>query len=126
MQAIIDLIKQDTPIVLVHGLVGIGKSSVIKKVGLFFSQRQTFKDGVIYLSMRDRQFVNILNYKMHAFICQSKDENLLELNRYSSSCYKSGKSSQQDIFEEGLEESKVQDDVTELPKLKEDFRKLVD
>ena len=73
-QAIIELIKLRNPITFVHGLVGIGKSAVVKQVGRFFSQRETFKDGVIYFSMRARQFVNILNYKIFSFIFNNKAE----------------------------------------------------
>jgi hypothetical protein len=66
------------PAVLVHGLVGIGKSALVKQVGLFFSQRETFEDGVIYFSMRARQFVNILNHKFFAFIFQNKQDDEVE------------------------------------------------
>jgi nucleoside-triphosphatase THEP1 len=65
---------QKTPLVLIHGLVGIGKSALISKVTQFFQTRETFKDGIIYISMRDRQFVNILNFRLDAYIFQHKSE----------------------------------------------------
>jgi len=75
--------------------------------------------------MRDREFVNILNYKMHALICSTKNEKSLELMRIRS-FYDSAASSQNEIFEENLEENKVSDNISVLPTLKEDFRKIVD
>ena len=53
-------------------MVGIGKSVVIKKVAQFFHDRQSFRDGVIYLSMRDSYWVNALVFKMHNFVTTKK------------------------------------------------------
>jgi predicted ATP-dependent serine protease len=74
IQRVVDLIMQKTPLVLIHGLVGIGKSALISKVTQFFQTRETFKDGIIYISMRDRQFVNILVFRLDAYIFQHKSE----------------------------------------------------
>lgn len=92
-QAIIELFKQKSPIVMIHGLVGIGKSAVAKRVGLYMSQREAFRDGVMYFSMRDRVFVNDLNFKMHAFIFQKKpdlDEPILQTRSSSRVSHNSG------------------------------------
>jgi hypothetical protein len=74
IQRVVELIMQKTPLVLIHGLVGIGKSALISKVTQFFQTRETFKDGIIYISMRDRQFVNILVFRLDAYIFQHKSE----------------------------------------------------
>ena len=41
-------------LITVRGLPGIGKTSICKRLGYFVSERGTFKDGVIYISMRGK------------------------------------------------------------------------
>jgi len=41
-------------LVTVRGLPGIGKTSICKRLGLFVSEREIFKDGIIYISMRGK------------------------------------------------------------------------
>ena len=36
------------------GLPGIGKTAISKRLGYFLSEREIFKDGVIYISMRGK------------------------------------------------------------------------
>ncbi len=47
-------------LITVRGLPGIGKTSISKRLGFFISERELFKDGVIYLSMRGKNQTNSL------------------------------------------------------------------
>jgi hypothetical protein len=41
----------------------------------------------MYFTLRDRQFVNILNFKMHAFICTKKFDESDELRALRNESY---------------------------------------
>ena len=42
----------DHRLVTIKGVPGIGKTSLAKQVGFFLQERFTFKNGIIYLSVR--------------------------------------------------------------------------
>jgi hypothetical protein len=40
--------------VIVLGAAGIGKASVVKKIGLFYQDRNSFDNGIIYCSFKEK------------------------------------------------------------------------
>ena len=121
------MIKQKNRIVIVQGMVGIGKSVVIKKVGQFFHDRESFRDGVIHFSMRDRNFVNNLVYIMHEFLIKNKsaddfdnsfDEDLSASS--SSSCNHTPVRLSEEVDEEN------NNVINAIPEIAQAFRQIVD
>jgi len=41
-------------LITVKGIPGIGKTSISKRLGFFLSEREIFKDGVIFIPMRGK------------------------------------------------------------------------
>jgi len=48
MQEIIEKIINNK-LVSIRGILGIGKSAIVKEVAIYISERLVFKDGVLYL-----------------------------------------------------------------------------
>ena len=59
MHAVISLLSEHN-IVTIKGLPGIGKTSLAKAVGNFLLDRNCFRDGVIYLSLRGCESLEML------------------------------------------------------------------
>ena len=44
----------ESRLVTIIGIPGIGKTSISKSVAIFLEEREKFRDGIIYISMRRR------------------------------------------------------------------------
>ena len=53
MAAIINILNESR-LVTIIGIPGIGKTTIAKSIGIFLEEREKFKDGIIYISMRRR------------------------------------------------------------------------
>jgi DNA replication protein DnaC len=46
--------------VTILGLPGIGKTTISRGIGLYLEERNRFKDGIIYISLRNSKSANML------------------------------------------------------------------
>jgi len=69
---VISLIN-DSRIVTIKGLPGIGKTSMAKIVSHFFMERKTFSDGIIYISARGVESSDAFITQLHVAIKSASD-----------------------------------------------------
>lgn len=66
----------------VLGLPGIGKTTISRYIGLYLEERNRFKDGIIYISLRNSRSANMLITQLFQVILSKiSNEELDALNK---------------------------------------------